>query len=115
MHIMRIYETHAHMCIVCECTHTYNTHNGIRHNAQQRTCVSAHYAHLRIACAEYVSSHHISRMRTCALNMHHLRICANAHHLRSCTCAYNMRMYFATRTSPILGRIVIMGRFLQGS
>ena len=67
---MRIYETHAHMCIVCASTdnmsiicaytHTYNAHNDIRHNSQQRTCVYAHYAHLRI---KYASSAH---MRHCA-------------------------------------------------
>ena len=88
---MRIYETHAHMCIVCASTdnmsiicaytHTSIAHNGIRHIAQQRTCVYAHYAHL-------------------AVNMHHLRICATAHHLRSCTCAYNMRMHIMPSFMP---------------
>ena len=81
---MRVYESHAYMCIVCASTdnmsilcaytHTYNAHNdiiGIMHS-------SAH-EYMRI-------------MRICALNMHHLHICATAHHLRSCTCAYNMRM-----------------------
>ena len=29
------------------------------HNAQQRTCAYAHYAPLRIVCAEYASAHHI--------------------------------------------------------
>ena len=71
---MRIYESHAHMRIVCASTdnmsiicaytHTYNAHNGIRHNAQQRTCVYAHYAHLRI---KYASSAHMRRCATSAL------------------------------------------------
>ena len=73
---MRIYETHAHMCIVCASTdnmsiicaytHTYNAHNGIMRSsahAYMRIIYIYIYkpnAHLRI---KYASSAH---MRHCA-------------------------------------------------
>ena len=97
MHIMRIYETHAHMCIVCECTHTYNTHNFIRHNAQQRTCVSAHYAHLRI---KYASSAHMRRCATSAL----MHMCVSYAH------AYYAFVHAALGHAALVhARIVIQG------
>ena len=61
MHIMRIYESHAHMRIVCAYTHTYNAHNGImRSSAHAYTASYKPNAHLRI---KYASSAH---MRHCA-------------------------------------------------
>ena len=63
------------------------------HAAQHRTCAHAHYAHLRIVCAEYASAHNTRRRRIIRAHAHYLRICATAHHLRSCTCAHTLRAH----------------------
>ena len=64
--VLRIYASYAHIRIGAE-------------------CADAHYAPLRIVCAEYASAHNIRRMRICALNAHYRAyalmriICAHAH------------------------------------
>ena len=74
-HSMRIYASYAHLRRMCAYTDNMSMicaymHNmriiaiiyaecADAHNPQQRTCAYAHYAPLRIVCAEYASAHNI--------------------------------------------------------
>ena len=61
--------------------------------AQHRTCADAHYAQMRIVCAEYASAHNTRRRCIICAHGHYLRIGATAYHLRSCTCAHTLRAH----------------------